>query len=126
MCSFSVAPSGPPQNVTGVAVSSSSIRLTWSAPPADQQNGAITSYHITITEIETGTILEYDTHGEDVLMIVNDLHPFYYYHCEIAAFTVGLGPVAYVEVQTMQEGMWMQCLCTLVFMKILPLHLDFT
>jgi len=43
---FSSDPSGPPQNVSAITNSSSSIILYWLPPRADQQNGEIRSYTI--------------------------------------------------------------------------------
>ncbi|XP_077981464.1 receptor-type tyrosine-protein phosphatase delta-like [Glandiceps talaboti] len=39
-------PGAPPQDVTGVAQDSTSIQLTWTAPPPTRQNGVITGYEI--------------------------------------------------------------------------------
>ena len=98
------APAAATMDVSAVVVSSSSIRLTRASPPEEEQNGIITSYHITITESETGNVFEFSRDGTDSLIIVNSLHPFYTYLCTVAAFTIGLGPHATVEVQTLQEG----------------------
>ena len=97
-------PTGSPQDVIAVAVNSSSIRLTWAPPLPEEQNGVITAYHLTVTEAETGEVLSFETHGLDTLLIVNSLHPYYTYYCTVAAFTVGLGPSASVDVQTLEEG----------------------
>ena len=104
LCTCTV-PTGVPVNVDAVSVSSTSIRISWEPPQAALQNGLITSYHITATEIETGTIQLFTTEVTDNLYIVNSLHPFYNYNCSVAAFTVGLGPSTYISVQTLPEGM---------------------
>ena len=48
------APSGPPQNLQGGAVSSHSITLIWEPPLFEDQNGVITGYtiHVTLNETE--------------------------------------------------------------------------
>ena len=40
----------------------------------------------------------------DSLLIVNFLHPYYTYQCNISAETIGPGPAANVNVTTRQEG----------------------
>ena len=87
-----------------VAISSTSIRLTWAAPLPEEVNGVITSYRITITEIEGGEVLQQTTSASDSLIVVHSLRPYYTYQCTIAAFTVAIGPNAITEVTTFQEG----------------------
>ena len=87
-----------------VSVSSTSIRISWEPPRADQQNGLITAYHITVLEMETGNLLTFTTTVTDNLLIVNSLHPFYNYDCSVAAYTIGLGPATMISVQTLPEG----------------------
>ena len=40
----------------------------------------------------------------DSLLIVNFLHPYYTYQCNISAETIGPGPAANISVTTYQEG----------------------
>lgn len=68
------------------------------------QNGDITSYRISIIEIETSQLLTFSTVPTDSIYVVNNLHPFYNYNCSVAAYTNGLGPSAYYIVQTLPEG----------------------
>lgn len=98
------APSGPPRSFQVVAIGSTSIRLMWSAPVLEEQNGVITSYRITITEIESGLVLEMTTTSNESLIIVNSLHPYSTYLCSVAAFTIEIGPKATAEVTTFQSG----------------------
>jgi len=97
-------PSGTPTNVRVVAISSSSIRLTWEPPRPEDQNGVILAYNITITEAETGRVTYFQKEGTESLLIVNFLHPYYTYQCSISAETVGPGPPAFASVTTHQEG----------------------
>ena len=97
-------PTGSPQNLAAAAVSSTSISFTWEAPSFDLQNGIIRSYHINVTELETGQMMSYVTPGIDTLLILNFLHPFYRYNYSIAANTTALGPAAYTIIQTQSEG----------------------
>lgn len=114
--SLNTVPTGVPQNVQVVSVSSTSIRISWEPPQSDQQNGVIYSYHLSITEVETGAVLSFKTVPTDNLFVVNSLHPFYLYNCSIAAFTIGLGPRQYVSVRTLPEGI-LSCTCTRSDMK---------
>ena len=84
-------------------MSSSRIRLTWAAPIPEEQNGIIQAYHISITELETGEVLRFQTNGTATIMNINSLHPFYTYNCTVAAYTIGLGPSAYTKTQTFSE-----------------------
>ena len=87
-----------------MAVSSSSIRMTWIPPPEEEQNGVIRAYHIYVTEIPTEIVQEIIAHGDAHIQIVNHLHPYYTYECVIAAFTVGLGPTASTQTMTHPAG----------------------
>ena len=99
------APSGPPQSFRVVSLGSTSIRLTWSAPLVEEQNGVITSYRVTITEVESGErVLERTAAASDTLLIVNSLDPHFTYRCSIAAVTVAIGPETSAQVTTLQEG----------------------
>lgn len=101
---FYIAPSGVPQSVEAVAVSSTSIRLTWNPPLAENQNGQIRSYHINVSAVEDGEMMYFETDGFSTIFILNSLHPYYLYNIRIAAFTVGMGPYTTVEERTHSEG----------------------
>ena len=107
---FAVVPSGIPTNVRGIAISSTSIKLTWEPPQPEDQNGIIQAYNITITEVLTGRMMYFREGGMDSLLIVNFLHPYYTYQCSISAETIGPGPAANISVTTRQGGMpqWLQ------------------
>ena len=97
-------PSGTPTNVQGVAISSTSIRLTWEPPQPGDQNGVLQAYNITITEVVTGRIMSFQEGGMDSILTVNTLHPYYTYQCSISAETIGPGPAANISVTTHQGG----------------------
>ena len=99
-----IAPSGVPQSVEAVAVSSTSIRVTWNPPLAKEQNGLVRSYHINVSAVEDGEMINFETDGLATILILNSLHPYYSYNITIAAFTVGLGPYATVEERTHPDG----------------------
>ena len=87
-----------------VAISSSSIRLTWSAPLPGEQNGVITSYRITITAVESGEVLQQTASASDSFLVISSLSPHFTYRCAIAAYTIALGPETFSDVTTLQEG----------------------
>ena len=121
-------PTGAPQSLEAVAVSSSSIRITWSPPAAEDQNGIIRMYHINVTELPTGTVIEMVAHGDESIEIVNHLHPYYLYECAVAAFTVGLGPPALTQALTNPTGMLVSLITQevtfpLFFIQFLPMYL---
>ena len=100
-------PSGEPQSVEAVAVSPTSIRLTWNPPLDEYQNGVIRSYHIKLTALEEdGETTSFETDGLTNIFILNSLHPYYLYSITVAAFTVGLGPHVTVEERTHPEGQY--------------------
>ena len=85
------------------ASTSTSVTLTWSAPPEERQNGVIRHYRITINELDT------DKHSVVISLhtssVISDLHPFYTYNFGVCAVTVGVGPYAYVgPIQLEQES----------------------
>ena len=99
------APSGPPQSFRVVAVSSTSIRLSWSPPLEEEQNGIIISYRVTVTEVESGErVLTRTAAASDTLLVVDSLDPHFTYHCSIAAVTIAIGPETTAQVTTLQQG----------------------
>ncbi|XP_051866593.1 receptor-type tyrosine-protein phosphatase F-like [Pristis pectinata] len=46
-------PSAPPQDVHGLSISSSSIRVSWRPPPANSRNGVITKYSIIYQAVDS-------------------------------------------------------------------------
>ena len=85
-----IVPTAPPVVDSYYAVDSSTIFLSWSAPPIDQQNGIIRHYVISLLERETGSILSYTS--SNTTITISRLHPDYRYQIEISAVTVGMGP----------------------------------
>ena len=99
---FSV-PDGPPENISGSATSSTSIKVTWDPPKRNIQNGYIVQYRVTITETETNTVSRSNVTGTS--LTVTSLHPYYVYMFSVAAVTVGIGPYSDgVNVTTDEDG----------------------
>jgi receptor-type tyrosine-protein phosphatase Q len=86
------------------AVDSTSLFISWQAPPLDQQNGIVRRYDLTLTELETGSVFSYSTSRTNFTATL--LHPYYQYQVEISAVTVGSGPnSAPLIVMTPEDGM---------------------
>ena len=99
------APSGPPQNISGSVVSSTSIQLSWSPPLSHHQNGLIQSYTILVFEQQTNTTVEEHQNFQENMIVITSLHPYYDYTLSVAAHTVALGPYDSVMLKTSQDGM---------------------
>ena len=99
------APSGSPVSIAALLLTSTSVQLSWSAPPADQQNGIITDYYINMTEVETGVTVQLMVTGATTLLI-NTLHPYYVYSFFISAATViGQGPYStQFSIRALEDG----------------------
>ena len=96
-------PSGPPQEISAIDVTSTTLTLTWNPPQFEDTNGVIKYYHIQIVEAETGRVFELTSNLTTIY--VHELHPYYTYECKIAAFTIDLGPYSDVfTVQLAEEG----------------------
>ena len=97
---FSIALPAAPQNVGGVATSSTSLRLHWNPPPYQHQSGRIQNYRI---RIMTNTLRQFTTNR--TWLDVSSLHPYSTYWCTVAAITVAQGPQSTpITVQTNQDG----------------------
>ena len=101
----SIVPSGAPLNVI-VTSSSTSISVSWEAPRLELQNGVIRSYHVTVVELESNSLESFVTQASETHLILRSRHPFYQYNCSVYAYTIGLGPAAYLVIWTQQEGMY--------------------
>ena len=99
-------PSGPPTNFSANAMDSRTITLTWGPPQADEQNGIVRHYFITLTSIlptETRNVT-----SPQSSIAITGLRPFTIYNCSIRAETVGLGPPAVINlISTPEDGMKM-------------------
>ena len=101
---FNTAPSGSPQHVGGVTVSSTSVHLTWDPPNPMQQNGIVKFYVINLTEVESGMQSRHSINQTQIT--IENLHPFYTYNLTVAAVTVSEGPhTEVVSIMTDQQGL---------------------
>lgn len=112
------APSGNVQNLSGIAVHSQALLLTWMPPPVNEQNGIIRSYEVYVTETETGILKNYTTSSTNITLA--DLHPFYTYSCVISAITVSEGPASNpVIITTPQDSKFIKMLLFCYFICLL-------
>ena len=101
----SVAPSGPPQNISTEATSSQTVYLTWNPPLPEEQNGVITGYFIKVTLLERGETFQ--VFSEMSELIVESLKPYTTYGFVIRAQTcIGIGPFSTLPVvaTTFEDG----------------------
>ncbi len=98
-------PAGEPQNLSGIALNSSSIALTWDPPLPEGRNGIIIGYTVNITALETGARLQLFSPVPQLTVSVLDA--FTTYICIIAGNTIiGRGPfTTELQVRTLPDGM---------------------
>lgn len=98
-----VVPTSSPTITSYRAGDPSSLYLSWSSPPVNQQNGIIRYYNISLIELETGYIFSHTTMNTSIT--ISQLHPHYRYQFEISAFTIGTGPSSIpIIVQMPEDG----------------------
>ena len=84
------APGTPPLHASGIALSSTSIHITWDPPDPQEHNGIIREYRVNVTESATGYFFQESTNQTQI--IVTGLKPYHIYRCHIVAVTVEEGP----------------------------------
>ena len=97
-----LAPDGAPLNLTAVPNSSTSVYLTWLPPLASLQNGDIKEYKIRYSGR--------DDNGSELLTnktcyLLKGLGKYTLYNISVEARTeVGFGPLKYINVTTLEDG----------------------
>ena len=103
-----IVPSGPPQGITGTALSSTKLLISWSPPLTEERNGVIRMYKIGISEAEaeTGQTDYMYTSDNTTLKTLYSQHPYYHYNITVAAYTIGYGPFSHpaVRVHMLEAG----------------------
>lgn len=84
------APTAAPVNLAGNIVDSTTIFISWNAPPLSFQNGIIRMYSVRYTAMESGITYTVTTQNKSIDL--TGLHPFYNYFISVAAYTVQTGP----------------------------------
>jgi len=96
-------PSASPQGVSHTAVTSTSVDLSWSPPPAAHHNGIIRHYTVRVVVEDTGE--EFTINSADPQITIQSLHPYYIYNFSVSAVTVSPGPYSDLHtVQTLPDG----------------------
>ena len=97
------APNEAPPNLSGYAVNSSTIVLTWDTIAVENHNGILRHYLVSVLETETGEIDLYSI--DSTQLNISRLHPYYTYTCVVAAVTNRVGPFSQnVSIITPQDG----------------------
>jgi hypothetical protein len=106
-------PGAPPQSVSAFAESSTSLRVSWSPPPENKQNGLIAYYKIfyvpkTRSDSEATVVVIKNPAARD--FVLDDLLKWTDYRLWMLAGTsVGDGPKSTpVEVKTDEDGMYVR------------------
>ena len=91
-------------NVTGVNTSSTSLSISWSPPPEQDQNGVITAYNITYVT-SGGNVMMNSTSSSTLSIELAGLEKFSEYSVSVAASTsIGGGPSVSIMVTTATDG----------------------
>ena len=99
---FYSVPSRPPINVTGSALNSTHIFISWEPPPHEHINGIIDEYRVYIIEQESEVVFQLET--TDTNTTIGNLHPHYTYNCTVVAVTIGEGPSFSIIIRTNEDG----------------------
>jgi hypothetical protein len=96
-------PTHHPINLRGVALSSTTISLSWNPPPEEHQNGQIDFYIVLCWDGYSGSLFQHQTPSTN--KTIYGLRPFYTYNCNVSAFTVELGPFsASTNITTLEDA----------------------
>ncbi len=98
------APSGPPDNITTTALTSTQILVSWDLPLPHFRNGPILAYNLTVTDTTTGMVVWSST-VLTTSATVSSLRAFTTYNFTLSARTsVGYGPNDTVSEITLQDS----------------------
>lgn len=103
---YLLVPSGPPTSLSGSALTSDSIFLSWDLPLPKDRNGDITGYIVNVTNLDNETVHHFLTADAVLDFTVTNLEPFTLYENRVLARTAlgaGMAP-AVVFIQTAEDG----------------------
>ena len=115
---LSTAPDQPPQNITAVSPTSTSLTLQWKAVHEFHVNGNLRGYRVFCYKASNTTAKEYDlnTAGKRrgrreiqtslVTFELTDLQKFTNYTIKILAYTVADGVPGMINITTAEDGRW--------------------
>lgn len=100
-----IVPSSSPRLIQHEATSRS-ISVTWETIPLPEQNGIITGYNVSISNLDEVGSSAYGYSVESLDIVIDDLIPYTTYGVELAAHTsIGSGPISKLHaIQTAEEG----------------------
>ena len=108
--------------MTGFAIDSQSISLSWHSPPVDTLHGILRYYQIDVIEEQTKTSFSFNSTNNQ-LTVISLLHPYYKYVISVAASTVGTGPFSEnITIETHQDGNNYTSLSTFVRIRTYVCH----
>lgn len=98
-----LAPASAPLSVTAASLTSTGFLLSWASPPPEDHNGVIRNYTISLTELNSGTMLQLVS--QTTSQLFDSLQPYYNYSLQVAAVTVAPGPSsAALVITTLEDG----------------------
>ena len=87
-------------------LSSSSVHLSWSPPPEDQQNGDVLGYTIIVSQVSPSTSkqpIRFET--SELEFTVMSLHPAWVYEFSVSAATsAGVGQPVVISATLLEDG----------------------
>ena len=102
---FYTVPRGPPTNFSVAALSSNSLHISWDPPLPEEQNGVVTHYVVTITNLNDGLEREHIVLNTSLMVYSLDPHTEYEVYVT-AATAVGAGPPTVpLSAHTHEDGM---------------------
>ena len=105
LTSYSLAPTGPPLELTAESTSPTVLTLSWHPPDVSLKNGLITGYEYTCTDIQTEQYTKPQLTTEESTTIAG-LTPFTDYFCSVKAATInGTGPAVSIIATTLEQSM---------------------
>ncbi|KAK0161669.1 hypothetical protein PV327_008088 [Microctonus hyperodae] len=101
-------PGAPPRNVTGRAISTTAIEVSWVPPPTESSNGRIAYYKLYVVESDRSDSEARVIKLTDTKFILDELKKWSIYRIWVVAGTkVGDGPPSYpIIVRTHEDGMY--------------------
>ena len=98
-------PSGFPRSLHVTSLSARLVWISWSPLPQNEQNGLITGYVVTITNVNANELSTIEVTGHNSTSI--DTLPYTSYMVTVAARTsVGVGPPSMgIAIETPEDGM---------------------
>ena len=116
--------SAPPQNITVMVISSTSLTVSWDPPPLADQNG-VTSYQVRISTVNSIPASSNTVNLGGTSYIAVGLDEFQEYDIEVASVTaLGVGPFSTpIRTQTLEDGMCTGCVHLCVYFLCTCEHL---